>query len=445
MKLFNILPLAMGCVGVLLTGCTTNQPVHKPRWSQLEDAVAVEFRPDASVFGDVDRNALLKDARVYFTTSDAGSHTGRWLLGPHTRFRCVLIFPRSLPSAFKPERFFIRMGEHDYPFRKHNGRREYFTDTEVFVAQGLTFGPVPLKAYYRDLSGGATLVAEYGSVTVDTQPPRKPILKLHEAGADYFILTWQPPADDIMQYVVEKYSGGKWDKLPIGTGPHRGSVATPPVHIDQPPQGRVRIVAIDWARNRTASNAVALAIPPLAITSLKILSPEASLYRINDRIVTGRRALSHAYAVEVTVNRESRLLLVNVDSAGHGYRLYPTPCLTGKDFGSRGPMQPGVPRRYPINHHDGIYYIGLDEQKGMEEVYAIAYADEAIVETVWGWVKNELCPQESMVPAKGSRELPGRGHGGQDRHTDAFEHKLNALQKSSSGKVAWTKRSFWHK
>ena len=94
---------------------------------------------------------------------------------------------------------------------------------------------------------------------------------------------------------------------------------------------------------------------------MKILAPTHATDRVNDRVITGRDTLSAAYAVEVTANRPARLLLVNVDAWGYGYRLFPTVCRTGSGFD--GKMTPAEPRRYPMNRNEGYYYLGLDEQE----------------------------------------------------------------------------------
>ena len=138
-----------------------------------------------------------------------------------------------------------------------------------------------------------------------------------------------------------------------------------------------------------------------------------------------------------------------MDAWGYGYRLFPTPCRTGKGFD--GQLAPAEPRRYPLNREEGYYYLGLDEHTGLEEIYAIIYLEEEIREKVWQWVQNEICDTlpdgertENALP-KGTRELPGIHHSGGKRQVVAFERKLDGLQKTYGNQVTWTKRSFWHR
>jgi hypothetical protein len=166
-------------------------------------------------------------------------------------------------------------------------------------------------------------------------------------------------------------------------------------------------------------------------------------------VITGQDALSAAYAIEVTANRAGRLMLVNVDAWGYGYRLYPTACRTGNGFD--GQLAPAVPKRYPLNRNEGFYYLGLDEKTGLEDIYAIIYEDEGAREKVWEWVLNEICstgledPQGQDRLPKGTRELPGIRRSGGKRRVVEFERKLDGLKALYGNRISWTKRSFWHR
>jgi hypothetical protein len=165
-----------------------------------------------------------------------------------------------------------------------------------------------------------------------------------------------------------------------------------------------------------------------------------------DLEVTGRLPLGLAYAVEVMANQDCRLLLVNVDSLGFGYRLLPTPCRTGKDFDDR--LEPSWPKRFPAKQGE-FPYIGLDDAKGMEDVYAIVYEDDAVRSTVWKMVLNEICAYgrfgaKAGTP-KGSRELPGIRSKSEKRRVVDFERRLDELTEIHKGTMNWAKKSFWHR
>jgi len=246
----------------------------------------------------------------------------------------------------------------------------------------------------------------------------------------------------VVKYAIERLESGIFVSLPPGT------VATPGVTIKERPEGRVRVVAYDMAGNYSTSNEIELVCDPLRITSMKILAPRTGTHYINDKVVTDSDALHAAYAVEVTTNKASSLLLVNVDAKGYGFRLFPTHCKTGRGFDNR--LSPSLPKRYPKNTDNAIYYIGLDEVTGMEGIYAIVYeAERDIQQSIWEWVPNEICSGSKAGNAggvtKGSRELPGIHATGGKRKVVDFERKLTGLTEKYRGKVAWQKVSFWHR
>ena len=332
-----------------------------------------------------------------------------------------------------------------FPFSRTNNNKEYFTKVIALKEPGLNIGPSPVSIYYEDRQEEIFL-GRQESLAIDTVSPSKPEnLRTKECGSGYFVLAWESGEgrDDAVEYTVQRLESGTWVKLPPG------SVSTPEVRINSEPRGRIRVVAVDWALNREESDEIEIECNPLRITSLKILAPLEETPRgvshINGRLVTDSDFLNYAYAVEVTADKESRLLLVNVDSKGYGYRLLPTPCRTGRNFDTK--MLPSVPRRYPSGESEK-YYIGLDDIIGKEQIYAIIYEDDKVKHRIWEMVLNEICVDGSSggtgSTAKGSRELPGIHVTDEKKKVFNFEKKLNELLKAYKGSMNWKKTIFIH-
>jgi hypothetical protein len=403
---------------------------------------------DLSVPSDEDRLDLLKNFRLDLLLENAGYRQGRVLIGRHTVFKVVLLFNQPLPDDFEPARFRAQIGELTFPFVKTNGQTEYYTDSITVETPYLNIGPIPVGVY---LEGGVRSRRLYPAaqkwVVVDTTPPPRPTgLQVKECDPDSFTLTWEPAyrADDVMEYAVQRLESGTWVKLAPG------SVSNPEVRLRAEPEGRIRVVAVDWALNRQESEELDITCEPLRITSMRVLAPHRETNEgVRQRIdleVTGKIPLGLAYAVEVTANQDCRLLLVNVDSLGFGYRLLPTPCRTGNAFDDR--LEPSWPKRFPPKQGD-FPYIGLDDARGMEDVYAIVYEDDAVRSTVWKMVLNEICEYGGLdtrpSTPKGSRELPGIRSKAEKRRVVDFERRLDELKEIHKGTMNWAKKSFWHR
>ncbi len=306
----------------------------------------------------------LTDFQLRLHTENEGYHDGHPVIGVNTRLNIVLIFAGKLPETITPDRFIARLGHLEFPFSRHNDNREFFTREFAIQAPNLEFGPDEIALYFREDTGERTLLGKQESTAVDTTPPSRPALRLKDCDSNHVTLTWSDASGDIMEYVLQELKMGQWVKIAPG------SVGAPPVRLNRKPRGRIRVVAVDWAMNRTPSNEIDLECKRgLEVADMKILAPIQTTDRINDRVSTGKTPLGVAYAVQVTANRPCGLILVNVDSMGFGYRLHPTPCATGKGFDGR--MRPSVPKRYPLNEVDGYFYLGLDNNTGLEHVYAI--------------------------------------------------------------------------
>jgi len=308
--------------------------------------------------------------------------------------------------------------------------------------EDLDTGVREILLFYQGKIGEIDLGSDK-TVVFDTRPPEPPVLRQTECGPHFFRLEWSKSSPDVVKFAIERLESGIFVSLPPGP------VATPGVTVRERPEGRVRVVAYDKAGNYSTSNEIELRCGSLRITSMKILAPEKDTGHINDRVVTGSDPLNYAYAIEVTTNRECSLLLVNVDAKGYGYRLFPTPCKTGRGFDSR--ILSSVPKRYPNNSADGIFYIGLDEVTGLEDIYAVVCEEKVqeIKAQIWRWVLNEFCGDQrfghSIVVPKGSQQLPGNQATGGKKRTIDFDRKLAELTERYRGKVAWQKVSFWHR
>jgi len=402
----------------------------------------------SSTPSDEDRLDLLRNFRLDLLLENAGYRQGRVLIGRHTVFKIVLLFNQPLPTHFEPALFRAQIGELTFPFVKTNGQTEYYTDSITVETPYLNIGPVPVAVYLEEgVRSQRMYPAAQKWVVVDTMPPRRPTgVLVKECEPDSFTLTWEPAhgADDVMEYAVQRLESGTWVKLAPG------SVSNPEVRVRAKPEGRIRVVAVDWALNRQASEELDVTCEPLRITSMRVLAPhketgEGVRQRI-DMEVTGKIPLGMAYAVEVTANHDCRLLLVNVDSLGFGYRLLPTPCRTGNDFDDH--LEPSWPNRFPAKQSD-FPYIGLDDAKGMEDVYAIVYENDAVRSSVWKMVLNEICEYGGLDTRpgtpKGSRELPGIRFKAEKRRVVDFERRLDELKEIYKGTMNWTKKSFWHR
>ncbi len=425
---------------LLLSACAS-QPLRG-----VDAPVAGQEGPSLS--SAADRVDPLKDVRLDLLLENAGHRQGHVLIGRHTVFKMVLLFNQPLPPDVDPGRFRARIGDLTFPFAKTNGQAEYYTDSITVETPYLSIGPVPVAIYLAegDRSRRVYPVVEKWVVVDTTPPPRPTGLHVKECGPDGFTLTWEPVvgADDVMEYAVQRLESGTWVKLAPG------SVSNPEVRVRAEPEGRIRVVAVDWALNRQESEELDITCEPLRITSMRVLAPhretdEGVRQRI-DLEVTGKIPLGLAYAVEVTVNQDCRLLLVNVDSLGFGYRLLPTPCRTGNDFDDR--LEPSWPKRFPAKQ--GLFpYIGLDDTTGMEDVYAIVYEDDAVRSSVWSMVPNEICEYGRLDTRpsrpKGSRELPGIRSKAEQRRVVDFERRLDELKEIYKGSMNWAKRSFWHR
>ncbi len=187
---------------------------------------------------------------------------------------------------------------------------------------------------------------------------------------------------------------------------------------------------------------------PLRITDLQILAPENNdPYTLDDHIVNGKETLSLAYALSVTANQDCKILLVNVDSHGYGYRLFPTPCETGQHFSHD--LKASEPARYP-DERSPWHYLGLDDNTGNEDIYAVAYRDEAVQQRIWEAVANEICGGSANPEGiRGTTvELPG-STGKLTSHQKKkkvvkFEKLLKELKTSFSGRMACDNRTFYH-
>jgi hypothetical protein len=432
----------LGLYLMLLMSACASQPIRV-----VVDAPATGQEGPAAPSGE-DRLDLLRNFRLDLLLENAGYRQGRVLIGRHTEFKLVLLFNQALPARFDPGRFRAQIGELTFPFVKTNGGTEYYTDSITVETPYLSIGPVPVAIYLEDGDRSRRLVPVVQKwAVVDTTPPPRPIgLQVKDCGEDTFTLTWEPGygADDVMEYAVQRLESGTWVKLAPG------SVSNPEVRVRAEPQGRIRVVAVDWALNRQESEELDVTCEPLRITSMRVLAPHRETNEgVHQRIdleVTGKIPLGLAYAVEVTANQDCRLLLVNVDSLGFGYRLLPTPCRTGHDFDDR--LEPSWPKRFPAKQGE-FPYVGLDDAKGMEEVYAIVYEDDAVRSSVWHMVLNEICeygrPDTRPSTPKGSRELPGGRSKAEKRRVVDFERRLDELKEIHKGTMNWSKRSFWHR
>ncbi len=430
--------MVLFAASILIVGCATPRtPVHDPPHSPHGPT-----EPVKNDISDQDILPLLKTFQLRLLTENEGFHHGSPFIGLNSRFQLVLLFPRKLPRSVTPDRFNARIGPMEHPFSKQNAHQEFFTRILAVTEQGLEIDPGKISIFYKKGNGQSILLGKQESIAVDATPPSSPSLRLRDRGPDHFTLTWSDASRDVKAYVIQTFEAGQWVKIPPG------SVGGPPVRVEREPVGRVRVMAVDRAMNRTPSNEIDLAAreDDLTVADMKILAPISVTDEVNDRIVNGKDSLDIAYAVQVTANRPCRLLLVNVDSMGFGYRLLPTPCATGKDFDDE--LRPSVPKRYPMNAADDFFYLGLDENTGLEHVYAILYEDDAIAENIWQWVRNEICDygRSGASPAipKGTVELPGIHASGGKKKVIGFERKLARLKNEHNGKMAWEKRIFHH-
>ncbi len=430
--------IVLFAASILIMGCATpRQPVREPPSPR-----PVPTEPTEIGLSDPDLLTLLKKFQLRLQTENEGFHHGSPVISANTRFSMVLVFPRKLPADITPDRFLARIGHLEYPFSKHNVHQEFFTRVLAVTKQGLEIGPVEISIYYIKEEENPVFLGKQESIVVDTTPPSKPSLRLKDRGPDHFTLTWSDSSEDVKEYVIQMLEAGQWVRIPPG------SVGAPPVRVERKPEGRVRVVAVDWTGNWTLSNEIDLAGDGgLEVADMKILAPIGDdIGRVNDRPVTGETSLHDAYAVRVIANRPCRLLLVNVDSMGFGYRLLPTPCNTGRRFDDR--MRPSISKRYPMNEVEGHFYLGLDENTGLEHVFAILYEDDAIKETIWQWVANEICDygRSGAFPAisKGTVELPGIQATGGKKTVTGFEEKLDMLKKKYRGKMTWESEIFHH-
>jgi len=427
---------------ILVTGCATTRepPAVRPAPEPETKAKPIESVP--SIPTDIAIKNCFRAFELKFTPSNAGYRNGRIYIGIHSTFTLALILPQECPMEIDPAGLFARIGHLKFYFSLKNGNKEFFTRDISINKSGVNIAADAIGIYYQHLDQEIFLDKWPKSIVIDTRtPPAPKDLRVEECGPDLFRLKWKPgkESNDVKEYVIQKFEFGNWVKLPPG------SVATPGVTINKKPEGRIRLMAVDWAGNQSFSDELEVRCEPFRITSMKILAPKKDTGHINDQVVTGNDALNYAYAVEVTANKKGKLMLVNVDAMGYGYRLFPTPCKTGSGFDPS--MQASVPKRYPDNPDQNIYYIGLDEVTGLEDIYAILYEDDDVQKQVWNWVLNEICNYEqtkdSATP-KGSRELPGMTIPGGKKKVAEFEKKLEALTKQYQGSMTWKNRSFLH-
>jgi hypothetical protein len=438
--------LTLGCIRIavitalllangFLSGCATSSSATKPPVLPQEVSTTLSKSFAEKI------QACFRGYRMDIITDPRWEKPPPAHIGQGIPYRVRITLPEPCSSAIPPSRLFVRFGRFEIPFELPDGDQGYLTGKNIIQIPNYESGHIEMHLFYRAETGEIDL-GPGGWVVVDTKRPAPPVLRQAGCGKDYYRLEWECESPDVDYFEVQRHriDSDGWTRLA------QGKVKTPDVTMNQSPEGRVRVLAYDGAGNYSYSNGIEIVCDPLKITHMRILEPEKSRGYINDRVVTGGDELKYAYAIEVTANKEGKLMLVNVDAKGYGYRLFPTSCKTGRGFDLR--MAPSVPKRYPDNFDENIYYIGLDDVTGMEDIYAILYENDDVQKQVWNWVLNEICNFGGLNAggsiSKGSRELPGCTLPGGKKKTDKFEEKLNQLAEQYSQTMAWKKISFWH-
>ncbi|MBW2610700.1 MAG: fibronectin type III domain-containing protein [Deltaproteobacteria bacterium] len=174
-------------------------------------------------------------------------------LGRDARLQLVLRFTQTPPADVKAGDLVARIADLSFPFARRTSEKTYMTDIINLSAlkQGFTTGPSGVSIFFKDRNKEILLGAK-GMLAIDTIPPPKPLnLYVTDTGPDYFSLGWESRKGEIKEYSVQIWDSGQWRTF-------SSDFSSPPVRIDSKPAGRVRVMAIDCALNRTFSQEVVL-------------------------------------------------------------------------------------------------------------------------------------------------------------------------------------------
>jgi len=206
------------------------------------------------------------------------------ILGRDTRFKMILTFPHPLPTGVEPKHFSAHIGQSIINFSHHPSIQEFHTD--IIEAGLLTveeaFKQTGISIYYKNKMNEIFL-GEKGVLRLDKIPPKKPInLSITDYGPQSFRITWELEGEskgkDIKEYRIEGWAKGNW--TPVISGIQATSAT-----IQSPPEGLIRVAAIDCALNKTVSDELLVStikIKKRACGSSKESANRAVRSRIND-------------------------------------------------------------------------------------------------------------------------------------------------------------------
>lgn len=218
------------------------------------------------------------------------------------------------------------------------------------IPAGIELSPAVLSVYLNNtLLGKKTM-----QFSIDTTPPPCPRrVRLTRCETNSFTLTWEAATSDIKEYRIELQKDDEW--IPIRSG-----IKNPPVRIDQPPEGRLRVIAYDCAFNSSISEEIELSEQPqctkitLTIETLRCYSSgKCEVLQEGNTIYSGDRI-----KFRFIPNRKCYIYVINIDSHGNAFAIFPNPNINIKN-----PIKPPDVLLPPSG------YFRIDKFTGEEWIY----------------------------------------------------------------------------
>ena len=360
--------LILVLLACLLTACATMAPTIPPAPVPVKRPMVTQPLPSI----EQRIGASLKNFEIIIRTENAGIGPGPDgknvpYLGRDAAIQMILRFQDAVDESIGPHRFTARIGHLPFPFIKQISNREFLTDMTQLtsIPSGLNIGPSGVSLFYKDRELKSSL--SKGTVAIDTSPPpRAENIKVKTCSPEHYVLAWESEKGDIREYRVQKWDSGRW-------APIRSGIGNPPVRIDAEPKGRIRVVAVDYALNRTISEEID--IEERCTVDLRVdvqalrYNPSSERYeelRRGDILRTDDRV-----NLKLIASRESYVYVINIDGSGRTYPLFPRREIT---TGNPVPSYPAL--LLPGRSRSGEQqYYRVDEATGDEYVYVLAYLE----------------------------------------------------------------------